>query len=201
MVDDRSHRKLVRHFHEPGHFHELTFSCYRRLPLLTNDDWRRRLSRCVQDACQKMAFQLVGFVYMPEHVHLLVYPTLPEPDLGRYLARVKQPFSKEIKELLTASGAPLLKKLTVRERPGKTCFRFWLEGPGFDRNISSPEVLEASLDYIHNNPVKRGLCQKATDWKWSSARYYLLAPPKQQFPDLPYIHGVPPGAFDTAQRR
>ena len=78
----------------------------------------------------------------------------------------------------------------------KFCFRFWQEGPGFDRNIFSPEALEASIDYIHNNPVKRGLCQKAADWKWSSARYYLLDPARQQFPELPHIHGVPPGAFD-----
>jgi hypothetical protein len=27
--------------------------------------------------------------------------------------------------------------------------------------------------YIHNNPVKRGLCQKARDWRWSSARFYV----------------------------
>lgn len=32
------HRKTIKQFHEPGHLHELTFSCYRRLPLLTNDD-------------------------------------------------------------------------------------------------------------------------------------------------------------------
>lgn len=201
MTTDRPHRKRVRHYHERGDFHELTFSCYRRMPLLTNDNWRRRLSRVVDDALEEMSFQLVAFVYMPEHVHLLIYPTMPQPDIGRYLARVKQPFSKEIKGLLTEPGASLLKTLTVRERPGKFCFRFWQEGPGFDRNIFSPEALEASIDYIHNNPVQRGLCRKDTDWKWSSVRYYLLDPLKQQFPGLPQIHGVPPGAFDKGQRR
>ena len=44
-ADRPRHRKLVKHYHEPGDFHELTFSCYKRTPLLTNDDWRRRLSR------------------------------------------------------------------------------------------------------------------------------------------------------------
>lgn len=57
------------------------------------------------------------------------------------------------------------------------------------------------IDYIHNNPVKRGLCQRAAAWSWSSARYYLLEPPKQQFDELPFIHGIPPGAFDKAQPR
>ena len=54
-----------------------------------------------------------------------------------------------------------------------SCFRFWQEGPGFDRNLFGPEAITASMDYIHLNPVKRGLCEKATDWKWSSARFYL----------------------------
>ena len=45
-----AHRKSVRHFHEAGHLHELTFSCYRRMPLLTNDSWRERLARCVEAA-------------------------------------------------------------------------------------------------------------------------------------------------------
>jgi putative transposase len=201
MTDRATYRKRIRHGHEPGDFHELTFSCYRRLPLLTNDDWRRRLSRHLHEACEEMSFQLTAFVYMPEHVHLLVYPVLPKPDVGRYLARIKQPFSKEIKQLLTQSRSSLLKRLTIRERPGKYCFRFWQEGAGFDRNIYSPEALAASIDYIHTNPVKRGLCERAVDWKWSSARYYLLDPPCQQFPHLPYVHGVPLGAFDKDQRQ
>ncbi len=43
----RPHRKLVKHYYEPGDLHELTLSCYRRLPHLTNDPWRQRLVRCI----------------------------------------------------------------------------------------------------------------------------------------------------------
>jgi putative transposase len=126
---------------------------------------------------------------------------LTDPDIGFFLARLKQPFSKAIKGLLAETQSPLLKRLTVRERPGKYCFRYWQEGPGCDRNIFSPEALSASIDYLHNNPVRRQLCPKATDWPWSSARYFLLDPPRQQFPELPCIHGVPQGAFDKGQPR
>jgi hypothetical protein len=31
------------------------------------------------------------------------------------------------------------------------------------------------IDYIHNNPVRRGLVSQATDWPWSSARFYAGA--------------------------
>ena len=121
-------------------------------------------------------------------------PTAAEPSISRYLARIKQPFSKQIKEVLFEQGSRLLSKLTVRERPGKECFRFWQEGPGFDRNLFSPAAITASLEYIHNNPVSRGLCRRAVDWKWSSARYYLDVPPRQQHPGLPMINGLPEGA-------
>jgi putative transposase len=190
-----AHRKTVRHFHEVGHLHELTFSCYQRMPLLTNDTWRERLARCIESAGKETAFELVGFVFMPEHVHLIIYPTTPSPSISYYLARIKQPFSKQIKNVLAERNSRLLSKLTVLERPGKTCFRFWQEGPGFDRNLFSPQAISTSLEYIHNNPVKRGLCRCAVAWKWSSARYYLEAPSHIQHPDLPIIYSLPEGSI------
>jgi putative transposase len=190
------HRKLVKHYHEPGDLHELTFSCYHRLPLLTNDNWREKLSRCIDDAGRQTNIGLAAFVFMPEHLHLLIAPSVPEPAISDYLALIKQPFSKWVKERLLETKSSLMDRLTVQERPGKTCFRFWQEGPGYDRNLNSPNSIEAAIDYIHQNPVRRGLVKRAVDWRWSSARWYLLDPPRQQFPALPFVRGVPIGAFD-----
>jgi len=190
------HRKRVKHYHEPGHLHEFTFSCYRRKPLLTNDDWREKLSRSLDRARESEQFGLVAFVFMPEHVHLLVNPRSLDPQFGRYLAKIKQPFSKQIKEILVGRRSALLSQLTVQERPGKMCFRFWQEGPGFDRNIFTNQAIAGSIDYIHDNPVRRGLCERAVDWSWSSARYYLFDPPQQQFSELPPVDGLPPGWGD-----
>jgi putative transposase len=195
MERDGVVRKRIKHYHEPGDLHELTFSCYRQHPLLTNDDWRCRLARSLDHACVEERFELAAFVYMPDHVHLIVTPLEAEPDIDRFLARIKRPVAGEVREILERRPTPLLKKLTVVERPGKTCFRFWQEGPGFDRNLYSREAIQNALDYIHNNPVRRGLCERAVDWPWSSARYYLLEPPRQQFEGLPHVHGLPPGVF------
>lgn len=134
---------------------------------------------------------------MPEHVHLLVFPTTLEPKLGRYLARLKQPFSTRIKKILEANRAPLLQQLTVRERPGKTCFRFCQEAAGDDRNLNTPKAIRASVDDIHRNPCRRDLCERAAEWKWSSTRYHLLEPGRQQFEGLPFVHGMPQGALDS----
>jgi putative transposase len=34
----------------------------------------------------------------------------------------------------------------------------------------------AAIEHIHRNPVRRGLVQRATDWQWSSARWYAALP-------------------------
>jgi putative transposase len=195
MSKTKPHRKRVKHYHEPGDVHELTFSCYTRQRLLTNDTWRQQLAGCIDAAGDEFEMRLAAFVFMPEHVHLLVVPMNPEPAIDDYLARIKQPFSKWVKQQLSDVRSPLLKRLTVEERPGKTCFRFWQEGPGYDRNLSTPDVIEAAIEYIHMNPVRCGLVKRAVDWKWSSASWYLLDPPRQQLPGLPFSHGLPAGTL------
>jgi putative transposase len=98
---------------------------------------------------------------------------------------VKRPFSYRVKQDLLQRGDPLLQKLTIRERPGKVTFRFWQEGPGYDRNLISSESVLSSVEYFHMNPVKRGLCSSPADWKWSSWRHYHL--PEISDRDLPRI--------------
>jgi hypothetical protein len=55
--------------------------------------------------------------------------------------------------------------------------RFWQPGGGYDRNITSIAALRAMIDYIHANPVRRGLVAKPEDWEWSSACWYAGARP------------------------
>ena len=181
---DSEHRKTLRRFEQLRHLHELTFSCYRRKPLLTNAAWRAVLARSLQAACNTERFALAAFVCMPEHVHLLVCPLSAEAKVSRLLARTKQPVSKQIRQILEIQQSPRPNELTVVERPGKSCFRFWQEGAGFDRNVFSFAAVGASIDYIHTNPVKRGLSQRATDFTWSSARFHEFGIVNPQLPQL-----------------
>jgi putative transposase len=58
----------------PGHVHFYTFSCDQRLPLLTNDTWRIWLVESINHARKELDVALWAYVFMPEHVHLLVHP-------------------------------------------------------------------------------------------------------------------------------
>jgi putative transposase len=187
-VDSLPHRKLVKHCDEPGYAHELTFSCYRRQPLLTDDRRCVLLSRAIDRAIEKHGFELIAFVYMPEHVHLIVFPIDPTAQVSRLLFAIKRPFSFRVRQQLHDTSDPLLDSLTIRDRPGHRSFRFWQEGPGYDRNIRKVDTLRAAVDYVHHNPVRRGLCDSPDKWKFSSWRFYFVGDQPQD-PDLPTVHG------------
>ena len=182
-VED-TYRKRVRHFDELGHIHLLTFSCYKRMGLLINDQWKRLLSESIDRATERHSFHLTAFIYMPEHVHLLVRPYSDESRISKLLYGIKRPLSFRIKRSLEAAGNPLIDQLTVQERPGKKSFRFWQEGPGYDRNIVSLKKAIIAADYIHHNPVRRNLCNSPDQWRWSSWGHYHR-------PDVPIDSALP----------
>lgn len=177
-------RKRVTHLDRPREVHELTFSCVGRRPLLAMTDAYGLFGASLGRAVDRHAFDLLAFVFMPEHVHLLVKPRSDDYSTAELLYAIKRPFSFHVKRLFAARRDPLEHQLVIRERPGKTSFRFWQEGPGFDRNMITAEGLVNSLRYIHRNPVKRGLCTSPEEWPWSSYMQY-------RHPDREPVAGLP----------
>ena len=54
--------------------------------------------------------------------------------------------------------------------------RFWQTGGGYDHNLFNRSAVRAKIDYMHGNPVRRGLVLAATEYAWSSARWYAGLP-------------------------
>ena len=109
---------------------------------------------------------------MPEHVHLIVWPGQAAAQVPRFLQGVKEPVGRKAIAFLRATAPAWLVRLRVQEGR-RVRHRFWQPGGGYDRNITSTAVLRAMIDYIHANPVRRGLVAAPEDWEWSSARWYL----------------------------
>jgi putative transposase len=174
------HRKSVKHY-DNGEPHFLTFSCYNRLPLLTKDRTREWFAEALDEARRTHGFHLWGWVVMPEHVHLLIWPPAvridPDPASNRgkmsgILADVKRPVAQKAVQYLEQQASPFLERLTVRNR-NRTYRRFWQAGPGYDENIADSRSLYDVIEYIHFNPVRRGLVTRAEDWIWSSVHDWL----------------------------
>src|SRR5437870_11435079 len=86
--------KRRRRYAESGQPRELTFSCYHRYPFLSRERTRLWFGQALESARHRFGFQLWAYVIMPEHVHLLVYPSDPE-RMSRFLQAIKQPVAKQ----------------------------------------------------------------------------------------------------------
>jgi putative transposase len=187
---ERFHRR--RGFNEPGHAHELTFSCYRRYRYLTAERTCGWLAGAIERARTKHDFALWAFVFMPEHVHLTIRPRQPDHTVSAILQSIKQPVGQRAVSYLEANAPQRLPRAS-RRRGGTRERLFWQSGGGYDRNIDEPGTLMVMVDYLHWNPVRRGLVERAADWRWSSAGWYEGTPTVGLIPDPIPPEWVPPG--------
>jgi putative transposase len=162
------HRKLLERFEVENQTRFLTFSCYKRLKLFQNDRIKDFFAQRLQAAHEAQRFRLSAWVIMPEHVHLLVVPNLPEFPVPKMLSAIKRPFAEAVLKRWRELNAPILAKLT--DKSGG--LHFWQTGGGHDLNVYTHEKHLQKLRYVHENPVVRGLVSTGEDWAWSSARWY-----------------------------
>jgi putative transposase len=109
---------------------------------------------------------------MPEHVHVVVWPREPSYEIRLIRTALKVPVQRKALAFLRRESPAFLERLRDEQPNGEVHYRFWLRGGGYDRNISDSRTLQTMIEYIHQNPVRRGLVKQAMDWPWSSARFY-----------------------------
>jgi putative transposase len=168
---DGTIRKRRRSYEIEHHLHEITCSCYKRLRLLNNDLTRRWLVDAIAAARISCCFELRAYVIMPEHFHLLILPRAFPYSMAGILKTIKQPVAMRAVAHLRRERPESLERLRFTQG-GKSGYRFWQPGGGYDRNIFTVKAAINSVRYMHRNPVKAGLCEKSTDWVWSSAQWY-----------------------------
>lgn len=112
---------------------------------------------------------IYAYVIMPNHIHLL----WRKQELWKE-KNIQQLFLKytaqQLKFSLIDSFSPLLEQFKSTQSDRE--YHFWERRP-YKASMVSRRVLEQKLDYIHNNPVKAGLCKFPEDYTYSSARFYL----------------------------
>jgi putative transposase len=154
---------MRRIFDNEGHAQFVTFSCYRRRRLLNHDHCKRIVIGTMDSKLAKRTGVCIGFVVMPDHVHALVW--FPRPaHLSEFMQVWKQRSSVQIARLL----ATQLQRHTAAIPAGEP---IW-QPKYYPFNVFSEKKVHEKLNYMHENPVRAGLVQRALDWPWSSARWY-----------------------------
>ncbi len=169
MTKFHGHR---RNYNDPGHAHQLTFSCYHRHRFLQAERTREWLRDAIVAARVEFDFDLWAFVFMPEHSHLIVHPRRPTYDIAKIRTAIKEPVGRKGIAYLRENAPEWLERIQIVKQD-RVRYCFWQRGGGHDRNVIRPKTLLNMIDYIHMNPVRRKLVERPTDWRWSSAAWYV----------------------------
>lgn len=160
--------KGLKRYYGQKQLHFVTFSCYRRLPLLASRRARNLVVVELSKVRTEYEFLLAGYVLMPNHVHLL----MSEPNRrtpSTVLQMLKQRVSRKMRESeerMPRKERRLNLSDSIFELP-----QFW-QPRFYDFNVYSHKKMKEKLDYMHANPVTRGLVEHPKDWPWSSFLFY-----------------------------
>jgi putative transposase len=120
----------------------------------------------------KYGFRLFAFVIMPEHLHMILHPvhkTKIKDIMRDFKSYTSKKLTAQLKEDCRFEILNRLKKFATPkiEHP------FWTEG-NRPIPIYKEKVLRSKIDYIHANPIRRGLVKDLDDYPYSSFRNYYL---------------------------
>jgi putative transposase len=155
----------LKRYYGKADLHFITFSCYRRLPLLKTVRARANDAKAAgleESPCA------TWHVVMPEHVHLLI----SEPRQGtpsRALHKLKLRVSRKMRKRRRHGAAEQL-RLPFEE--GKEQPRAFWQARFYDFNVYSRGKMKEKLNYMHANAVIRKLVNHSGEWPWSSWSFY-----------------------------
>ncbi len=166
-----------------GHLHFITFSCYRRLPFLRTPRARNLFLKILNEVRERYDFALFGYVVMPEHIHLLI----SEPRVGTPTT-VMQVLKQRVSRAMRRRKRVVPGQLRLWEDSPLLRYRSFWQRRFYDFNVWSSKKRNEKLNYMHFNPVNRGLVAHPKDWLWSSYGFYSTGKPNQCSPNPEWIH-------------
>jgi REP element-mobilizing transposase RayT len=112
---------------------------------------------------------LHAYVIMENHLHLIA----TSQNLPKAIQTFKSFTARTIIDTLNQQNSPWLLHLKNAKQPNKVDQEYQVWQPGFHpQAIQSDTMLLQKLEYIHNNPVKRGYVDEPSHWRYSSNRLY-----------------------------
>jgi len=161
-------------YHIEGHIYYVTTVVYGRLPIFTRPSFIIPLLDSLNFYRYQRSFKLLGYVIMPDHVHLLLWP-FGQPTVSDIMRDYKKFTSRRIIQQAEVEHADewVVAFQQAGQETGRSVNKVW-QDDYWDTNIYTERFLRQKLNYVHRNPVRAGLAEKLEDYPYSSYRNYVL---------------------------
>ena len=144
-----------------------TASIYERKHLLIYDTHKDIIIESLQFLVTGKKIELNAFVIMSNHIHLIwqpIFDTTPSSIQASFMKHT----AKQLKGSLMKNEGTLAEfKVHKNDRN----YQLWKRDP-LGIELTTASLFNQKLQYIHNNPVNAGLCEKPEDYYYSSAKFY-----------------------------
>jgi REP element-mobilizing transposase RayT len=161
-------------FHIEGHIYYITTVVYNRLPIFKRPSFIIPLMDSLNFYRYKQTFKLLGYVVMPDHVHLMIWP-FGNSSVSDIMRDYKKFTSARLIRQAEVEG--MSDWLTAFQQAGEETRRsenkVWQDSY-WDENVYTERFLRQKLNYVHRNPVRAGLVERPIDYRYSSYRNYEL---------------------------
>jgi putative transposase len=148
----------------------ITVTCLEWKPLLARDSFKDVIISSLRFLNNNNRVIVYGFVIMSNHFHLIwqIMGDHKRADVQRDFLKFT---GQQMLKLLRNESSPLQNELLVN---AKDRMRQVWERNSLSIPLWSDKVMWQKLNYIHDNPVRAGLCKHQEDYKYSSAGLYLM---------------------------
>jgi len=155
---------------DPGQAHFVTATTVEWLPVFTSAACCDILVASLEHCRQHKALKIYGWVILDNHFHAV----LSAPNLSGVLRDLKSFTANRIIKQLQAEGREWLLNQVQYYRVAHRAqeHQIWQDG-SHPQAVMSDEMMRQKLDYLHNNPVKRGWVAAPEHWRYSSAHEWL----------------------------
>ena len=140
-----------------------------RLPVFRTDVIKNITCRALDEARNSGKFLIFAYVIMLDHLHLLTDQPKTSADVLRYIKGITG--RRVIDYLKEKKYENSLAKLQHEEWKRKHAYSLWQKEKNV-LSVFSEAMFMQKVNYIHLNPVRAGLVERAIDYRWSSARIW-----------------------------
>ena len=156
---------------DDSHPYFLTCTIIEWLPVFTRKPYFEIIIDSLKYCREQKGLKVFAYVVLDNHLHLVANGE----RLAETIKEFKSYTAQAIIKLATSEGKDWLlnqfKYFKARHKK-ESQHQVWQEG-FHPQLVISEEMLKQKVEYIHDNPVKAGLVERAEDWLYSSAKNYL----------------------------
>lgn len=156
--------------YEETYPHFITCTVLNWIPIFTRIESTNIIFESLKYLQKSDNLKIYSYVILENHLHMII----SSDDISKAMKKFKSFTAKELIKLLQKSNAKtILDQLAFYKKAHKTqtTYQIWQEG--FQpKLIKDEKMMIERINYIHNNPIKRGYIDEAKHWRYSSARDY-----------------------------